>query len=153
MRLHLADLALAALVSAGCNNPIAPAPPPPAAVMLGEWSYVSPAVVCDAPSLNAGLHVTIAIDSLDGMRFWGRVVLWFAGDVGISPGRFAPVTGSVDRSGGVRVLIAFADPGASSVTIVGVLAGDTLTVSESWLGAEAGPFPTGGCFDRTLHQS
>jgi hypothetical protein len=89
-------LLLSGLVFAGCNNPIAPAPPP-AAVMLGEWTYSSAAVIRDPPSLNAGFRVTIAIDSLDGMRFRGRVVLW--------------------------------------------------------LGAEAGPFAAGGCFERTLHQS
>jgi hypothetical protein len=149
MRAHLADLAFAVIASAGCNNPVAPVTLPPAADMLGEWNYASVAVVRDAPSLNTGLHVIIAIDSLDGMRFRGRVVLWFAGDVGVSPDVFGPVTGSVDGLSGVTVVIAFADPDTPMITIVGVLAGDVLTVSDSWLATEHGPFLSGEYFERT----
>ena len=70
----------------------------PSAVMLGEWSYASAHVVAAAPDLNTGLRVQISIDSLDGMRFWGRVTLWFVGDVGITPSAFGRVSGTVDGS-------------------------------------------------------
>ena len=75
------------------------APPvPPAAVMLGEWSYRAPRRLEAASTLNAGLQVRIAIDSLDGMRFWGHVTLWFAGDVGIAPSTFGRVAGRLGDS-------------------------------------------------------
>src|SRR5439155_2345534 len=41
----------------------APTSLPPAAAMLGEWNYSSAPVASDRPSLNAGLLVTIAVES------------------------------------------------------------------------------------------
>ena len=52
----------------------------------------------DAPALNTGLQVRVMIDSLDGTRFWGRVTLWFAGDVGISPSAFESPAASMART-------------------------------------------------------
>ncbi len=66
----------------------APTALPPAAAMLGEWNYSSAPVAYDRPSLNAGLLVTIVVESSDGMHFRGRITRWFAGDVGVSPDVF-----------------------------------------------------------------
>jgi hypothetical protein len=95
--------------------------------------------------------VTIVIDSLDTLQFRGRVTFWFAGDVGFPPDAFGPVTGTLDEDGTVTMWILFATPGAAAITIVGTVAGDVLTVRESWLGANPppGPFPSGGCFERS----
>ena len=134
-----------ALVLAGCGAPTAP---PPAAAMLGAWRYDSHLVV-ERPSLNTGLHVDISIDSVNGMRFSGRVTRWFAGDVGIAPDAFAPITGTVDGAGGVTLRIAWAAPDVPALTITGVLAGDVLTIRECWAGSTPGPFPPGGSFRRT----
>jgi len=112
----------------------------PSAVMLGEWSYTSPQVVGAAPDLNAGLHVQIAIDSLEGMRFWGRVTLWFAGDVGIPPTAFGRVSGTVDGSNGVTLVIPRQPTNARPLMVTGDLAGDVLTVLECHAGTEPGPF-------------
>jgi hypothetical protein len=109
---------------------------------------VPPPPLPEAPSLNAGPHVTIVIDSVDGMQFRGRIGLWFAGDVGARPDAFGPVTGRLDDAGGVTIRIPLTAPGASAITIVGTVVGDVLTVAESRRGADPGPFPSGGCFER-----
>lgn len=135
-----------ALLFTGCGTPTAL---PPAAVMLGAWSYAGESVVADPHSLNAGLHVDIAIESADGGEFAGRVTRWLDGDVGVTPDAFRPLTGSVDGAGGVTLNIAWTAPGAPALTIVGALHGDALTVCESWAGAGPGPFPSGGSFHRS----
>jgi hypothetical protein len=133
-----------ALVWAGCGAPTAP---PPAATMLGAWNYNSGLGV-DRPSLNAGLHVTLTVDSVAGMACFGRVTRWLAGDVGIGPGAFGPLTGSVDVLGAVNLRIPWAGPDLPALTVIGVLDGDLLTVSESWFGTAPGPFPAGSLFER-----
>jgi hypothetical protein len=135
----------ALLLLGACEAPTAPSP---AAVMLGGWTYDSPTIGDHAPSPNTGLHVTLAVDSVQGMRFFGRVTRWFSGDVGIAPDAFGPLTGSVDGAGGVTVVIARAVPGTPSLTTTGEIAGDVLTVRDSWFGAEPGPFPSGDRFRR-----
>ena len=139
----------AAVLSACAEGPTALPLPESSGVILGEWSYASALKVPAAPSLNTGLRVTIVIDSLDTMQFRGRVTFWFAGDVGFPPNAFGPVTGSLDEDGGVTMWIPFTAPGASTITVVGTVAGDVLTVSESLLGANPGPFPSGECFERS----
>ena len=126
----------------------APAAPPPAAAMLGEWNYSSAPVAYDRPSLVAGLLVTIVVESADGMHFRGRVTRWFAGDVGVAPDVFGPVTGSMDGNDQVTVLISRTAPGEPPLAIVGVLSGDVLTVLESRLEATPGPFPAASRFER-----
>ena len=124
----------------------------PAAVMLGEWSYVSPHVAGAAPELNAGLRAQIGIDSLDGMRFGGRVTLWFAGDVGISPSGFGRIAGRIDEHNGVTLEIPRSSPSQLAVMVVGELAGDVLTVHDCYSGADAGPFASGTTFERVAVQ-
>jgi hypothetical protein len=135
-----------ALLLAGCGAPTAL---PPAASMLGAWSYDSAPLSGDTPSLNAGLHVDIDVESVAGMQFAGRVTRWFAGDVGIAPDAFGPLTGSVDGAGGVTLRIAWAAPAVPALMITGVLAGDVVTVRESTLGDGPGPFSSGDRFRRT----
>jgi len=108
--------------------------------MLGDWSYTSPQVVGAAPDLNAGLRVQIAIDSLEGMRFWGRVTLWFAGDVGIPPTAFGQASGTVDGGNGVTLVIPRQPTNARPLMVTGDLAGDVFTILECHAGTEPGPF-------------
>jgi hypothetical protein len=140
-------LPLALLLLSACANP-ATAPDTPAAVMVGEWRYARAATAHDAPSLNAGFFVTIAIDSAAEMRFWGRVTAWFVGDVGLSPDRFGPVSGAVDLEHGVTLLISAKASGTSAVTVMGEVDGDVILVHECWAGANVGPFSVGGRFQR-----
>ena len=143
-------LPLAAVVLGACaEGPTALPPPRSLGVILGEWSYASAPVVRDPPSLKTGLRVAIVIDARDAMRFLGRVTFWFAGDVGFPPDAFGPVTGTLDEDGTVTMWILFTTPGAAAITIVGTVAGDLLTIRESWLEANPGPFPAGGCFERS----
>ena len=108
--------------------------------MLGEWSYVGPHVIRETPDLNAGLRVQIAIDLLEGMRFWGRVTLWFARDVGIPPAAFGRVSGTVDGGNGVTLVIPREPTNARPLMVRGDLAGDVLTILECHAGTEPGPF-------------
>lgn len=121
----------------------------PAAAMVGEWTHTSAPRARESPSLNAGLTVTIVIDSADGAHFRGRVTLWFAGDVGLSPEAFGPVAGSVDGEGGVTLVIPSAASGGPPLTVLATIAPSALTVLESRLGGEPGPFPPGARFERT----
>src|SRR6266571_970148 len=88
------------VLCSACGTAIT-SPDSPAAVMLGEWSYAAPSRIVDPPVLNTGLHVSVRVDSVEGMRFWGRVTLWFAGDVGISPSAFGRIAGRIDEHNGV----------------------------------------------------
>ena len=133
------------LLLGACGTPTAL---PPAAAMLGEWSYSSAPVTRDKRSLSAGLLVTIAVESVDAMHFRGRITRWFAGDVGISPDVFGPVTGSMDSNDQVTVVIPRTAPGGPTLMIVALLSGDILTVLESHSDAAPGPFPAGGRFER-----
>jgi hypothetical protein len=141
-------LSFATVLLGACSQGPTALAPRDLGVILGEWSYASAPAVREAPSLNTGLRVTIVLDSLDAMQFRGRVALWFAGDVGARPDAFGPVTGSLDEAGAVTIRIPFTAPGASAITIVGSVAGDVLTVRESLMGPNPGPFPSGGCFER-----
>ena len=144
----VAALPLAALVITACAVPTA-SHVAPAAVMLGEWTYArAPSAQPDFRSLNAGLLVSIAIDSATGMRFWGHVARWFAGDVGIPPNRFGPVSGTIDSAYGVTLRIEPAAAPAQTLRIEGDVDGDILTVQASWAGVEPGPFPRGCTFQR-----
>jgi len=144
------------MVSAiGCDNshavePVGPlSPAPAAAVMLGTWSYASPPwAPGDTPSLNAGLHVTLILDSALGTTFHGAVGAWFAGDVGLPPGTFGPIDGTVEPSGLVSLVIPLQQTGVPPITVVGRLLADTLTVDASYHGADPGPFGTGAVFAR-----
>ena len=135
---HASLLPLFAFLSACAASVNAPLEP--SAVMLGAWSYATPHVAGAEPSLNAGLHVQMAIDSLEGMRFWGRVTLWFAGDVGIPPTAFGRVSGTVDGGNGVTLVIPRQPTNARPLMVTGDLAGDVLTVLECHAGTEPGPF-------------
>lgn len=121
----------------------------PASVIVGEWSYASAAPTPEPPSLNTGLHVTILIESSDGSQFRGRVTFWFAGDVGVAPAVFGPVTGTLDNAGTVMMRIPFAAPDAPAITMVGTVAGDVLTVHDSVCGEGPGPFLSGRAFERS----
>jgi hypothetical protein len=98
--------------------------------------------------LNTGLHVVVTIDSVEEMRFWGRVTLWFAGDVGISPSAFGRVAGRIDEHNGVTLEIPRRSPSQVAVTVMAELVGDVLTVRDCYSGADAGPFASGTTFER-----
>lgn len=137
-----------ALVVSACAE--ATSPRSPARAILGQWTYASRVAVTEAPTLNTGLRVTLVIDHVDGTALRGRVALWFAGDVGLPPTAFGPVTGTIDDAGMVFLHIPRTAAGAAPITIVGTVNGRLLTIRESWLGeAVPGPFPSGGCFERS----
>src|SRR5881296_2852332 len=95
-----------ALALAACDAE-ATAPSAPAAVMLGRWQYATLATSRERPSLNAGLQVTLAIDSVQKTDFGGHVERWFAGDVGISPDAFGPIVGKIAAGDQVVLTIPF----------------------------------------------
>lgn len=131
----------------GCTTPVV-APASPAAVMLGEWSYSSPQALRASPALNTGLRVQIRIDSLDGMRFSGHVTLWFAGDVGIASSAFGPVSGTVDDTNGVTMVIPREPTVSRPLLVMGEVTDDVLTVRDCSVGTEPGPFAPGSAFRR-----
>ena len=131
-----------AFALAACRTE-ATAPAAVAAVMLGRWQYATPATSRDGPSLNAGLQVTLAIDSVDNADFRGRVERWFSGDVGISPDVFGSIAGTMVTSQQVVLTIPLARAGAPTLKIVGVVTNDVLTVSECWMAEQPGPFAVG----------
>ena len=144
-------LAIVVLFSACTTSIVAPAAP--AAVMLGEWSYAAPHRISDPPVLSAGLRVGVMVDSVEGMRFWGHVTLWFAGDVGTSLSTFGRVWGQIDDGSGVMLEIPRVSPGQAAVRVVGELAGDVLTVHGCSSGGAAGPFAIGTTFERSSGSS
>jgi hypothetical protein len=144
-------LPLVVLFGSACG-PGVTSPDSPAAVMLGEWSYAAPHTISDAPVLNAGLRVSVMVDSVKGMRFWGHVTLWFAGDVGTSLSTFGRVWGQIDDGSGVMLEIPRQSPVQVAVMVVGELAGDVLTVHDCYSGADSGPFASGTAFERVATQ-
>lgn len=140
-------LPVAVLLMGACGKEAA-GPQALAAVMIGEWRYARPAPLSEVPTLNAGLFVTIAVDSAVSSRFWGRVTSWFVGDMGLPLDRFGPVTGDVDDAHGVTLRIASNTTAMSAHTVRGQVNEDILVVLESWAGVNVGPFPVGGLFQR-----
>lgn len=136
-----------ALALAACDAE-ATAPPAPADLMLGRWQYAALPRGTDSVSLNAGLLVTLAIDSVDGADFRGGVDQWCAGDVCYWPGAFGPVVGRMGTGDLVNLTIPMVWLGAPTFRISGAVAGSVLTVSESWTGDAPGPFPVGAEFVR-----
>ena len=121
------------LALAACGGePTAPRSPAPAAVLLGRWDYARAAARRGSPSLNAGLHVTLAIDYVADADFGGRVERWFSGDVGVSPDVFGPVVGTMETREQLTLTIPLARPGAPTLRDVGTVAGRVLTVMASW---------------------
>lgn len=130
-----------------CNHtPVTPVSP--AAIMLGEWSYHAPSQRPDTPTLNAGVRVSVVIDSLDATRFWGRVTLWFAGDVGVAPSTFGRVSGSIADRSGVTIRIPREPADDHPLMIIGEVSGDVLTVLDCRAGADTGPFAPQSLFIR-----
>jgi hypothetical protein len=102
--------------------------------------------------LNTGVHVLISIDSVEATCFWGRVTLWFSGDVGISPSAFGRVAGRIDEHNGVTLEIPRRSPGQVTVTVMAELVGDVLTVHDCYSGVDSGPFAIGTTFERVAVQ-
>ena len=145
--LRFTSLAAVVVLFSSCTTSLV-APDAAAAVMLGEWSYAAPNRSGESPTLNTGLHVVVMIDSVEDRRFWGRVTLWFAGDVGISPSAFGRVAGRIAEHNGVTLEIPRHSRGQSAVMVVAELAGDVLTIHDCYSGADSGPFASGTTFER-----
>lgn len=145
---YASSLPLVILLTACAGSVIDPVVP--SAVMLGEWSYASRSVAGGGLTLNAGFRVQIDIDSLDGMHFWGRVTLWFAGDVGIPPTAFGRVSGTLDGRNGVTLVIPREPTNGRPLMVMGEVADDVLTIRDCRAGTERGPFAAGSAF-RRLH--
>jgi hypothetical protein len=138
-------LAVSALLVGACGrDPVAP----PSTTMLGTWHYAMPVQSSGGPSLNAGLQVTLGIASFDGMRFRGRVDLWFTGDMGLSLDNFGPVHGTMADGGAVSFTIPLTHSDGPPISVVGIVTGDLLVVTESQRGLEPGPFVHDGQFRR-----
>lgn len=139
---------LAALTGAACR---APSPPPltpvatTGAALLGRWEYVAPPPPRPEPtqpSLNAGLRVAVEFDSAAGARFSGRVLMWFAGDMGLGPGLFGRVEGEVTPAGAASFAIPFVRTNAPPLIVSGIVRGDTLAITSARRGVEPGPLST-----------
>ncbi len=166
LSLRLADGTPAFVSRAGeCEAPEAGATPPvdrvrhraappaaqasgsrPAAQLLGRWAYVAPPrpIPSGRPTLNAGLQVTLELDSAAGRTAHGRVGRWFAGDMGVRPTAFGSVTAEVGDSGRVTITIPPARVAALAITVVASRRGsDTLAIIHSRRGNDAGPFAEG----------
>ena len=139
---------VAALILGACSSSSVAAPPDPAAIMLGEWSYDRSPPVGESPSLNTGFHVQIAIDSVRGRTFWGRVVFWLSGDVVIAVSQFGRLVGSVDDHQDVQLTIPQALSAEASIRLTGNVVGDALTVKGCTSGESPGPFAVGAVFER-----
>jgi hypothetical protein len=113
--------------------------------MLGRWEYRAPKPAVqrtERPALGAGLIVELEIDSVIGEKFSGRVVTWFAGDMGTAATMFDRVIGEVGDSGAVRITIPFARENTAPIFVAGVRRGDTITITSAFRREEPGPFAT-----------
>jgi len=108
----------------------------------------APSVPAEPPSRNAGLAVSIAIDSATGMRFWGHVARWFVADVGLPATRFGPVSGNIDST--YAAVLRIQGRQIAALQIEGQVDVDPLAVHPPWTGVEPGPFPS-GCRVQRLH--
>jgi hypothetical protein len=101
----------------------------PSASLVGLWEYIhAPRTARTTPSLNAGLQVSLEIDSATPDHFSGSVARWFAGDVGVKPSNFGRVTGRIDGSA-ITLTIPFAHSNAAPIAITARrVADDTLEI-------------------------
>ena len=118
--------------------------------MLGRWEYRAPPAPRppqpsrppERPALGAGLIVELDIDSVAGEKFSGRVVTWFAGDMGTAATMFDRVIGEMGDSGTVRITIPFARESAAPIFVAGVRRADTIAITSAFRREEPGPFAT-----------
>jgi hypothetical protein len=154
---RILGLVACTLLLTGCSeptqvDPVAPLASSAAAAMLGSWQYVSPRRPSDPPVLGVGLIVALTIDAVEDSSFRGSVDLWIAGDVGLAPDTFGPVSGTIGSRGHVTLEIPFRQDGRPPLELVGTVVTDTLTVEGSICGGEPGPFTSGSKFVRFTDQ-
>ncbi len=100
---------------------------------VGQWSLVHEPV--HQPS-GPGIRLTIAIDSVRGTNVYGRLVQYFAGNVGADPSVFRPFTGTVSADGSLSIPITPVDPAALGLVLVGRLGGDSIHLRTFVLGPD-----------------
>ncbi len=100
---------------------------------VGQWSLVhEPHRERSSP----GIRLTIAIDSVRGTNVYGRLVQYFAGNVGADPAVFRPFTGTASADGSLSIPITPVDPAALGLVLVGSLGTDSIHLRTFVLGPD-----------------
>jgi hypothetical protein len=100
-------------------------------VLLGDWSLAS-----DPPTPRPGFRLRVTIDSVQGSSFFGRLTLYFSGDVGGDPNAYEPFVGTVDTDGTVAFTISRRDPAMLGIGVVGRLEADTILADTLVIGPD-----------------
>jgi hypothetical protein len=87
------------------------------------------------PAGPPGLLVDLRIDSVAGTQVFGRLVGYFSGDVGVSPGQFGPLRGTIVDSL-LAVQVPWSNDTSPGITMYGVMRGDTTLVTLLVLGRD-----------------
>ncbi len=100
---------------------------------VGQWSLVH-----EPPreSSSPGIQLTIAIDSVRGTNVYGRLVQYFAGNVGADPAVFQPFKGTVSADGSLSIPITPVDRAALGLVLVGSLGTDSIHLRTFVLGPD-----------------
>jgi hypothetical protein len=141
-----------ALVLSACNARRAPDPPDmsasardeiveggsTAAALVGTWDLQAV-----PPEARPGrMMLRMRIDSLDGTDVRGRLVHYFAGDVGVDSATFPHFEGEIRDDSVVRIAIRAAARPTSGFTMVGILRTDTIPLGTFVVGPDTVSGPT-----------
>jgi len=100
-------------------------------VLVGDWSLAA-----KPPLQTPGLKLRVTIDSARESSFFGRLTLYFSGDVGGDPAEYEPFVGTVDSDAAVAFTITRRDPAMLGIGVVGRLRADTITADTLVIGPD-----------------
>lgn len=100
-------------------------------VLVGDWSLAA-----KPPLQTPGLKLRVTIDSARGSSLFGRLTLYFSGDVGGDPAEYEPFVGTVDSNAAVAFTIRRRDPAMLGIWVVGRLEPDTILADTLVIGPD-----------------
>lgn len=109
-----------------------------AATLLGNWELRR-----IPPRSMPGLSLTLQIDSTRGARYFGRLIHYFAGDVGQDPSDYEAFADSIRRDDHLIFTIRAVDRRMLGMVMAGRLTADTVELETFVLGPDTlsdGPF-------------
>lgn len=103
----------------------------PAAALLGDWELDR------IPTQRMpGLNIRVTIDSVTGVRYFGRLSQYFSGNVGQDPRDYVPFSDSIHPGGLLTFAIPSVDLSLPSMVLEGKLTADTIELNQIVFGPD-----------------
>lgn len=91
--------------------------------LVGVWDLAA-----EPPQPRPGLRMAFTVDSARGPSYFGRLSLYFAGNVGANADEWDPFTATIGRDGSVEFRAEHREPTTPGIQVLGSLQADTIRV-------------------------